>query len=120
MKPMLKMLSLVLSLLIVQTVMMAGSGRFVLRREVQAAFHAPSGNAAKPGPLAYAIALDPFTPLSRFGVLDISTAVFHLIPDLPPDSTQRIARHTEGKLYGVDSGNNLFQIDPATANAGSI
>ena len=117
MKPMVKMLSLVLSLLTVQTVMMAGSGRFVLRREVQAEFHAPGGNVAKPGPLAYAIALDAFTPLSRFGVLDISTGVFHLIADLPPDSTQGIARDAEGKLYGVDSGNNLFQIDPGNGKA---
>jgi hypothetical protein len=62
--------------------------------------------------LGYAVAFDPLSPATQFGVVNLGTGNFSSIANLPPNSSQGIARGSDGKLYGVDANNNLIRIDP--------
>src|SRR5262245_27051672 len=92
------------------TVLFAG----VVPSAPQADERAPGANqkhhSPTTGPLAYALAFD--GSMGQFGVLDIGSGVFSVIADLP-DSGQGLARDAKGRLYTVDTNNNLVRITPA-------
>jgi outer membrane protein assembly factor BamB len=113
-------LLLFVSLLALQSAMMAGEGKFPSRGVTRSLPTTASREAAKPGPLTYAISFNPLDPLAgvQFGALDIGTGMFHLIADLP-HAVQGIARDP-GKILAVDTNNNLIRIDPGNGKTDII
>jgi hypothetical protein len=113
-KQMCKTLLLALSVLTLQSVMIASTGQFASRRSAPTTSRAAAQPGGKPGPLAYAITVN------QFGVLDIGSGRFHLIADLPNavvgSQVQCIARDAQGKIYVVDANNNLVRIKPGNGN----
>jgi len=107
--------------LVLQGGMTAGTGKPASRR--LAPTHSPAAvhQGTKPGPLAYAIAVNPADPVppARFGVLDIGSGMFHPIADLP-NGVQGIGRDGEGRLYVVDTTNNLVRINPGNGKTDVI
>ena len=106
-----KMLSLAVSALTLQGVVLAGTGK----PDRPLAGPTLSANASKaparPDPLAYAISVNPLNNLGQFGILDIGTGRFHRIKDLP-NGAQGIGRDAAGTIYVVDTNNNLVRINP--------
>jgi hypothetical protein len=66
-------------------------------------------NAAKPGALSYAVAVNEGATL--FGTLDIGAGTFHAVATLPTGA-QGIARDARGRIYVIDNNNNLATINP--------
>jgi hypothetical protein len=99
-------------MVLVSVSLLAGTGKFTSRSAATPSARAATQIAILPNQLAYAIALEAFSPDAHFGVVDLGTGKFSQIADLPPNASQGIARSREGRLYGVDAENNLFRIDP--------
>jgi hypothetical protein len=95
--------------------MFAGSAKFNAVPSPPQTVQGQSQGARAPNMFAYAVAFDPLSPATQFGVVDLGTGNFRRIGDLPPNSSQGIARGWDGKLYGVDADNNLIRIDPGNS-----
>jgi hypothetical protein len=103
---------LTLSLVVLQSVILASEGKQSSGRQRETVSSVPSSPRGKPGPVAYAIGFNPVDPTSgaQFGLIDIGAGIFLTIADLP-QGAQGIARDN-GQIFAVDSTNNLVRIDP--------
>jgi len=103
-------LYVLLSVLTLNGHLIGSEGKLRTGHSVDAIAAAEASEKTSSGPLAYAIAGNaPTTSTAQFGILDSGTGAFHGIADLP-NSGQGIARDRQGKIYIVDSTNNLVRV----------